>query len=199
MKLLIFLLLLVCVSGRGIWGSRRKAEEEPSAPDLTKKGKGGSSGARRQQAQSTGMDGMGGSGLGAVGSGLGGMGGLGALGSMGSMGGLGAGGSTGNPHVDELMDKLMAGLDGLLQMIDSDEFADIVTPEMIKETLMNVPGIQDHAEVLDLLDSPAFQEPDMLKATLREGISTLKVNTYMQPCSNSLFGGGSSSWSSSHF
>ena len=41
--------------------------------------------------------------------------------------------------------------------------------------LQNIPGIEDHPEVLELLDSPQFDKPGVLKQTIVEGISTMKI------------------------
>jgi hypothetical protein len=61
-------------------------------------------------------------------------------------------------------------------LIDSPDFATLVTPDMLKQMFDKVPGgMGSSPEIVQLLDSPQFQDPKVLRQTMREGVRTMRT------------------------
>lgn len=61
------------------------------------------------------------------------------------------------------------------EMMKSEDFDKLVTPESIQGILQQFPGMAANPEVAELFQSPQLQDPEVLKQTLREGLNTVKA------------------------
>jgi len=133
---LILLLCLACiVAGRGIWGSRKKKDDEELAVNVPKQQK--------------------------------------------NIPGRNRGNNFGNNNdvADNIRNMLNAYTTMMETLVTSPEFDSMITPDSVKNIIMQVPGYDENAELQQLIHSPQFSNPDLLKATIVEGINTLKTYT----------------------
>lgn len=135
--LLVLLLAVASVSGRGIWPKRKKEEEAEVIPGLD--GLNFEPAAARRSAsaatKNTGVN-------------------------------AGAG-------LEAMFDSYVKMMEDL---IESPDFDSMVTPESLKTMFKGLPGGGEGilGEMTKLLDSPELQDPEKLKATIKEGIRTMK-------------------------
>ena len=62
------------------------------------------------------------------------------------------------------------------ELVDSPDFERLVTPESLRQIFDSMPGgLGASAAMSQLLDSPQFQDPEVLRKTIREGIRTMKA------------------------
>lgn len=59
-------------------------------------------------------------------------------------------------------------------LLDSNDFASTVNPESIKAMIEQFPGASNTPEIVALLNSPEFSDPEMLRQTMREGVQMVK-------------------------
>jgi hypothetical protein len=162
LSLLLVLLLAQVAESKKMWGSRRKRDEEEDAmparpaPQKTfeapaQRNPAAAAPARTAQTAQTG----------------GGMGGMGDLqGMMAGLQGMGGGG-----NMEEM---LIMYLNMFEEVIDGDDFENVVNPEAIRAMIDQFPGAGDTAEVAALLSSPQFNDPALLRQTMKEGIRMIK-------------------------
>lgn len=143
MRTVIFaavLLSLVCIAtGRGIWGSRKKKEDEEISVTVPK-----------QQRHTPGRN---------------------------TRNSFGNNNNNNNNVADNIRNMLNAYTTMMETLVDSPEFDSMITPESVKNIIMQVPGYDDNVELRELINSPQFSNPELLKATIVEGINTLKTYT----------------------
>ena len=60
------------------------------------------------------------------------------------------------------------------ELVESPDFATMVTPETLGAMLEQIPGLSSHPEVSALLDSPAFTDPKQLKQTILQGMQAIR-------------------------
>ena len=60
------------------------------------------------------------------------------------------------------------------KMMDSEDFEKMVTPDTIKGMLNNLPKLAQNPQLSEVLDSPQFQDPALLKQTMREGLKAVR-------------------------
>jgi len=138
MQIILFVTLLLCfvclASGRGIWGSRKKKDDEDVAVNVPK-----------QQRYTPGRKNR---------------------------------NNFGSNEVSENIRNMLNAYTTMMEtLVDSPEFDSMITPESIQNIIKQVPGYDDNAELNELINSPQFSNPDLLKATIIEGINTLKTYT----------------------
>lgn len=62
------------------------------------------------------------------------------------------------------------------KLVDSPDFETMVTPESLRRIFDSMPGgLGASAAMSQLLESPQFQDPEVLRQTIREGIRTMKT------------------------
>jgi hypothetical protein len=61
-------------------------------------------------------------------------------------------------------------------LLKSDEFDNYVTPESIQNIFNQIPQVSNYPELEAILKSPEFQNPVVLKQTIRDGLNLIKVN-----------------------
>jgi len=70
-------------------------------------------------------------------------------------------------------------VDAYLKMMDelmvSPQFDEIATPEGFKNMLEQIPGLGDSPEIAAMLSSPEFQDPAVLKQTIKDGLAAIKL------------------------
>ena len=137
--LVTVLLCLVCVAaGRGIWGSRKKKDDEEVSVNVPKQ-------QRNIPSRNTRNN---------------------------------FGNNNNNNNVAENIRNMLNAYTTMMEtLVDSPEFDSMITPESVKNIIMQVPGFDDNAELRELINSPQFSNPDLLKATIVEGINSLKTYT----------------------
>lgn len=62
------------------------------------------------------------------------------------------------------------------EMIDSDDFENLVNPSSIKSMMSQFPGFSESPELAALFDSPEFQDPELLRSTVKDGIQLIKAS-----------------------
>jgi hypothetical protein len=73
------------------------------------------------------------------------------------------------------------------EVVNSPDFESSVTPEMIKSIISKVPALTSNPELAQMLDSPQFNDPTLLKQTITDGLSTIRayssqiVDTFSDP------------------
>ncbi len=138
--LVAVLLCLVCiVAGRGIWGSRKKKDDEEVSVNVPKQQRNAPSRNTRNN--------------------------------------FGNNNNNNNNVAENIRNMLNAYTTMMETLVDSPEFDSMITPESVKNIIMQVPGYDDNAELRELINSPQFSNPDLLKATIVEGINSLKTYT----------------------
>jgi hypothetical protein len=139
--------LIGFVEGRGIWGGRKKkSDDEPSAPVVES---GLFTGSNKNNANARKLQQP--------------------QPSKMAMDGFSS------SSVSALIEKIYGVFDTVEQMMDTPEFSDMMTPDTIREAFLNVPGIEQHQEVLAMLDSPQFTDPVMLRQTILDGIQEMRI------------------------
>jgi hypothetical protein len=157
----LFFLLLASVNSRGMWGSRRKAIDEESNDDAEDVS--GFESLQRRAVNSrraktvVGFDGAGA-----------------ALSGEANIG------STIASFIDMYINMME-------EVVNSPDFESSVTPEMIKSIISKVPALTSNPELAQMLDSPQFNDPTLLKQTITDGLSTIRayssqiVDTFSDP------------------
>lgn len=62
------------------------------------------------------------------------------------------------------------------EMLDSDDFSKMVNPESIKTMMQQFPGFSDSPELTAIFDAPEFRNPELLKATVQQGLAMIKAS-----------------------
>lgn len=62
------------------------------------------------------------------------------------------------------------------EMLDSDDFSKMVNPESIKTMMQQFPGFTDSPELTAIFDAPEFRNPELLKATVQQGLAMIKAS-----------------------
>lgn len=60
------------------------------------------------------------------------------------------------------------------ELIDSDDFEKLVNPESIKNILDQFPGVMENPDLATIFSSAEFNNPALLRSTMKEGIKLLK-------------------------
>lgn len=60
------------------------------------------------------------------------------------------------------------------QLLDSEDFDTIVSPDSIRNMMLQFPDAVNIPELNNLLSMPEFNDPDLLKATIRDGLAMAK-------------------------
>jgi len=60
------------------------------------------------------------------------------------------------------------------ELIDSDDFKKLVNPESIKNILDQFPGVMENPDLATIFSSAEFNNPTLLRSTMKEGIRVLK-------------------------
>ena len=68
-------------------------------------------------------------------------------------------------------------IDVMEQFIDMPEFDEHFNPGKVRDMVDMIPGLGDNEEVLAALSSPQFQDKELLKVTVREGLRSLREYT----------------------
>jgi lipase chaperone LimK len=92
-------------------------------------------------------------------------------------GGTGAGLGLGLDSSMSNMETMMSGYISMMEeLVESPDFDTLVTPDSLRQMLDAVPGAAGMAsQVKAILESPQFADPAVLRATLREGVRTMKA------------------------
>jgi len=84
--------------------------------------------------------------------------------------------SVANAEAIENIGKLV---DAYLQMMDefvrSPQFDEMATPSGFQSMLAQIPGLGDSPEIAEMLNAPEFQDPSVLKNTIKEGLAVIKM------------------------
>ena len=83
--------------------------------------------------------------------------------------------NTNDDRSNEVMRAIYTLIDSMEEMMNSKDFMDVVTPDSVQEILRQVPGSDTNPEMQMLLNSPAFNDPELLAQTMTTGISQLRV------------------------
>lgn len=154
----LFLLLAFClvVDARGIWGSRKKREEDVEVPAS------GFEASRRQAAAAAAYRQSEGAGVA----------------RRADSTGAGAGSGFGSANFGNEMRAVIEKYLGMMEeAIESPEFQTSVTPEVLRNMLDQIPGLADNPQVLAIIDSPEFTDPDKLMQTIRTGLASMRAYT----------------------
>jgi hypothetical protein len=146
--LLTVLLLISAVDGKGMWGRRKRQDEQEVQPN------GGFEASRRAAAASATAFGRGDAAAAATDFGEG----------------------VGSVKFGEELKQMIEMYIGLMEnAISMPDFAKTVTPEAIRKMLDQVPGLSSNPQVAAVIDSPQFTDPDQLIETVRTGVATLRT------------------------
>jgi len=61
--------------------------------------------------------------------------------------------------------------------VNSSSFDEYVTPDIFRNTVKQIPGFSNYPELEAMLESTQFQDPEVFKLTVKQGISLIKQNT----------------------
>ncbi|KAJ1404718.1 hypothetical protein B484DRAFT_218554 [Ochromonadaceae sp. CCMP2298] len=153
LSLLLVLLLAQVAESKKMWGSRKRRDDDedmPKPPAQPKKTYEAPA-QRKPAVKSTGV----------------GMGGMGDL-----MGG-GLAQMAGGAGMEEMM---LTYLNMFEEMLDSEDFDSMVNPEAIRAMMDQFPGASDNPEIVALLDSPQFNDPALLRQTMKDGIRMIRAS-----------------------
>jgi hypothetical protein len=132
------------LAARGMWGSKRKRDEDEDVDDIAVAG----FEVRHKMASNQQPDSR--------------KAGAGSLNSESS--GLG----------ESIESMLNVYLNLMEELVDSPDFDTMVTPEALATILEQIPGLSSNPEVSALLDSPAFTDPKQLKQTILQGMQAIR-------------------------
>lgn len=139
------------LAARGMWGSKRKRDEDEDIDDIA-----GDMGAgfevRHKMASNQQPDSR--------------KAGAGSLNSLLSSESSGLG--------ESIESMLNVYLNLMEELVDSPDFDTMVTPEALATILEQIPGLSSNPEVSALLDSPAFTDPKQLKQTILQGMQAIR-------------------------
>lgn len=79
--------------------------------------------------------------------------------------------SVGSDKFQEMFDLY---LNSFQELLDSEDFDDMINPEALRTMMLQFPGASDVPELNQLLSMPEFNDPVLLKATMREGLKLAK-------------------------
>ena len=140
------------LAARGMWGSKRKRDEDEDVDDIS--GGVGSGFETRgkvvsasKQAKATNLDGFD------------------ALTT--SEGGMG----------ESIESMINMYLNMMEELVESPEFETLITPDAITAMLDQIPGLSDNPEVGAMLDSPALKDPAVLKQTILQGMQAIRSHS----------------------
>jgi hypothetical protein len=161
MKVVLFIIYIILVSlivsdARGIWGSKRKRKDEDDEPANAQR-------APTSQPKSTGRKrSMG-------------MDGMPDMPGMPDMFGGSPLATLLAAKSDDILQMLFAAADYIEEAVETPEFDDFLTPEGIRDMFSNIPnnGMEDQIE--SILESESFQDPELLKQTVREGVQSFRL------------------------
>eukprot|EP00600_Ochromonadales_sp_CCMP1393_P006929 CAMPEP_0174954624 /NCGR_PEP_ID=MMETSP0004_2-20121128/530_1 /TAXON_ID=420556 /ORGANISM="Ochromonas sp., Strain CCMP1393" /LENGTH=283 /DNA_ID=CAMNT_0016202463 /DNA_START=40 /DNA_END=891 /DNA_ORIENTATION=- len=88
--------------------------------------------------------------------------------AAGSFGGMSASG------MEEMLTTYLNMFEELLNSNDFDSIKTMLNPETIKTMLEQFPGAADSPEVATLMNSPEFNDPEMLRQTMKEGLQFIR-------------------------
>eukprot|EP01038_Epipyxis_sp_PR26KG_P015764 gene15764-21345_t len=92
--------------------------------------------------------------------------GSGALGKIGRLGN-----DLGGAGLEQLIETYLKMAEDL---IESDDFQNLVSPESIRSIVEQIPGISENPQVSAVLNSPEFQDPILLRQQIQEGFSLIR-------------------------
>lgn len=158
MQLTFFLFVLVIcgcfmpwADSAGMWGSRKKREEQEVQPG------GGFEASRRAAAANLNS---------------------GNRANNAELDILGAQGGLGSKKVARQIKTLINSYIKIMeQAVSTPEFKDTVTPESIRRMLDNVPGLSSNPQIAAIIDSPDFTDPEKLMDIIQTGIEAMKTHT----------------------
>ena len=136
------------LAARGMWGSKRKRDEDEDIDDITNPG----FEVRHKMASNQQPDSR--------------KAGAGSLNSLLSSESSGLG--------ESIESMLNVYLNLMEELVDSPDFDTMVTPEALATILEQIPGLSSNPEVSALLDSPAFTDPKQLKETILQGMQSIR-------------------------
>ena len=142
------------LAARGMWGSKRKRDEDEDIDDIS--GGVGAGFETRHKMASNKMQTKS----------------SGGTGSLGSLAGLADTGLS-----DSIEGMLNMYLNMMEELVESPDFESMVTPEAIAAMFEQVPGLSSNPEVVAMLDSPALRDPVMLKQTIVQGMQAIRGYT----------------------
>lgn len=149
--------LLAVAEARGIWGAKRRREVEEADVESDGEILDGFEASRRNfetrrqnPASQTGRS------------------------SVSRGGSVASGGGLSMPSKDQIMMAVDAYIDVMESMMNNPEFEKAMTIENIKSMVANF-GLSDNPEISKLFESDEFSNPDVLKATVIEGIRSIKA------------------------
>ena len=138
------------MAARGMWGAKRKRDEDDASTESVSTGLNGGFEARQQAAASFGINSVGNT-----------------IGTTTQGGDSGLGGTVAT--------LLNAYVQMMQELVDSPDFENLVTPDQMRGILSQLPGFTDSPEVKAMLDSPQFQDPALLRETIMQGLLTIKT------------------------
>lgn len=143
--LLLALVLVLAAEGKGMWGRRKRQEEQEVHPA------GGFEASRRAAAASATTFGRG---------------------DAATDFGEGVGSKKFGEEMKKVIEMYLGLME---QALENPDFAKSVTPEAIRKMLDQVPGLSSNPQVAAVIDSPQFTDPDQLIETVRTGVATLRT------------------------
>lgn len=155
--LLLALCLAVSVGARGIWGSRKKREAEEVEVEVAATGFEAS---RRQAAAAAAYKQGDGAGV--------------ARRAEGAGAGTGFGSANFGNEMRVVIEKYLGMME---EAIESPEFQASMTPEVLRTMLDQIPALADNPQVMAVLESPEFTDPDKLMQTIRTGMTSMRAHT----------------------
>ena len=139
------------LAARGMWGSKRKRDEDEDIDDISG-GIGAGFEVRHKMASTQQHDSK--------------KTGAGSLSSLLASENSGLG--------ESIESMLNVYLKLMEELVESPDFSTMVTPETLAAMLEQIPGLSSHPEVSALLDSPAFTDPKQLKQTILQGMQAIR-------------------------
>lgn len=76
---------------------------------------------------------------------------------------------------NEISKMIDAYISTMEELVNSPQFADLITPDTIRSMTQQIPGLSSFPEILTMIESPQFQDPEILKQTIKEGIKLIKA------------------------
>jgi len=158
---LLLLALIVALfafetSAKGLWGSKRKKQDEAEEAEVDIGGETGFEASRRKAARASGGTSAGGSGST-----------LSKRSRSSEMNGVGS-------EIRSVVDLYISMLEEILLSPDFDKY---VTPDAIQNMVAQIPGLTENPQIVAMLAAPELNDPVLLKQTLREGISAIRGYT----------------------
>lgn len=141
-------------AARGMWGSKRKRDEDEDVDDIS--GGVGAGFETRHKMASNQKQTQKGS----------------AFDSFNSLAGVADSGM--GETIESMLNIYLTMME---ELVESPEFESMVTPEAVAALLEQIPGLSSSPEVAAMLDSPALKDPSMLKQTILQGMQAIRGYT----------------------